>query len=149
MPLSNFIPGLGVLVIAFGLLGKDGLVTIIGIFIGFVIITLEKSLSYLNDYSFIAAILLKAIIYSISILVFLLLFAVAFNKIAAHISYEQALSRYVDDRLFERLDAAAVGRPTLLGNRTSLTLAEGMVGIPENSFLNVKNFPLFFVLIPM
>jgi hypothetical protein len=45
----------------------------------------------------------------------------------------------VDDRLFERLDAAAVGRPTLLGNRTSLTLAEGMVGIPENSFLNVKN----------
>jgi arylsulfatase len=45
----------------------------------------------------------------------------------------------VDDRLFERLDAGAVGRPTLLGNRTSLTLAEGMVGIPENSFLNVKN----------
>ncbi len=45
----------------------------------------------------------------------------------------------VDDRLFERLNAAAVGRPTLLGNRTSLTLAEGMVGIPENAFLNVKN----------
>lgn len=45
----------------------------------------------------------------------------------------------VDDRLFERLDAAAVGRPTLLGNRTSLNLAEGMIGIPENSFLNVKN----------
>jgi arylsulfatase A-like enzyme len=45
----------------------------------------------------------------------------------------------VDDRLFERLNAAAVGRPTLLGDRTSLTLAEGMVGIPENSFLNVKN----------
>ncbi len=45
----------------------------------------------------------------------------------------------IDDRLFERLNAAAVGRPTLLGDRTSLTLAEGMVGIPENSFLNVKN----------
>jgi len=45
----------------------------------------------------------------------------------------------VDDRLFERLDAAAVGRPTLLGDRTSLILAEGMVGIPENSFLNIKN----------
>ena len=45
----------------------------------------------------------------------------------------------IDDRLFERLDAKAVGRPTLLGDRTSLTLAEGMVGIPENSFLNVKN----------
>ena len=45
----------------------------------------------------------------------------------------------IDDRLFERLNAVAVGRPTLLGDRTSLTLAEGMVGIPENSFLNVKN----------
>lgn len=45
----------------------------------------------------------------------------------------------VDDRLFERLDASAVGRPTLLGDRTSMTLAEGMVGIPENGFLNVKN----------
>ena len=45
----------------------------------------------------------------------------------------------VDDRLFERLNAAAVGRPTILGDRTSLTLAEGMVGIPESSFLNVKN----------
>ncbi len=45
----------------------------------------------------------------------------------------------LDDRMFERLDAAKVGRPTLLGDRTSLTLAEGMVGIPENSFLNVKN----------
>jgi arylsulfatase A-like enzyme len=45
----------------------------------------------------------------------------------------------IDDRVFERLNAAAVGRPTLLGDRTSLTLAEGMVGIPENAFLNVKN----------
>lgn len=45
----------------------------------------------------------------------------------------------LDDRLFERLNAAAVGRPTLLGDRTSLILAEGMVGIPENAFLNVKN----------
>ncbi len=45
----------------------------------------------------------------------------------------------VDDRLFERLDGDVVGRPSLLGKRTSLTLAEGMVGIPENAFLNVKN----------
>ncbi len=34
MPLSNFIPGLGVLIISFGLLGKDGLVIILGIFVG-------------------------------------------------------------------------------------------------------------------
>lgn len=34
IPLSNFIPGLGVLIISFGLLGKDGLVILLGIFIG-------------------------------------------------------------------------------------------------------------------
>jgi hypothetical protein len=34
MPLSNFIPGLGVLIISFGLLGKDGLVIILGILVG-------------------------------------------------------------------------------------------------------------------
>lgn len=74
---------------------------VIGIFIGFIIITFEKSLTYLNDSSFIAAILLKAVIYSISILIFLLLSAVTFAKILEHISYEQALSQYIAARLFE------------------------------------------------
>jgi hypothetical protein len=36
MPLSNFIPGLGILIISFGLLGKDGLVVILGIIIGLI-----------------------------------------------------------------------------------------------------------------
>lgn len=36
MPLSNFIPGFGVLVISFGLLGKDGLIVICGVVIGLV-----------------------------------------------------------------------------------------------------------------
>jgi arylsulfatase len=45
----------------------------------------------------------------------------------------------IDDRVFERLIAENVGRPTLMGNRTSLTLAEGMTGMTENVFLNVKN----------
>lgn len=45
----------------------------------------------------------------------------------------------IDDRLYERLDAGAVGRPTLLGERTSLTLAEGMVGMSESAFLNIKS----------
>ena len=52
-------------------------------------------------------------------------------------------SRYhvlpMDDRVFERLDAAAVGRPDLMGARTSLTLAEGMTGMLEGVFINVKN----------
>lgn len=34
MPLSNFIPGLGILLISFGMLGKDGLVMILGIAVG-------------------------------------------------------------------------------------------------------------------
>ena len=36
MPLSNFIPGLGILVISFGLLGRDGVVIFLGIFIGII-----------------------------------------------------------------------------------------------------------------
>lgn len=34
MPLSNFIPGLGVLIISLGLLGKDGVVVLLGIITG-------------------------------------------------------------------------------------------------------------------
>ncbi len=45
----------------------------------------------------------------------------------------------LDDRTFERFDAAAVGRPDLMQGRTSLTLAEGMTGMSENVFLDVKN----------
>jgi arylsulfatase A-like enzyme len=45
----------------------------------------------------------------------------------------------IDDRVFERALAAAVGRPDLMGGRTSLTLAEGMTGMMENVFINVKN----------
>ncbi len=35
--------------------------------------------------------------------------------------------------------AALVGRPDLMAGRTSLTLAEGMTGMMENVFINVKN----------
>jgi arylsulfatase len=45
----------------------------------------------------------------------------------------------LDDRLYERFNAAIAGRPDLMGDRTSLTLAQGMEGILENTFLNVKN----------
>ncbi len=45
----------------------------------------------------------------------------------------------LDDRLYERFNAAIAGRPDLMGDRKSLTLGEGMVGILENTFLNVKN----------
>ncbi len=45
----------------------------------------------------------------------------------------------LDDRSLERGVAALAGRPDLMQGRTSLTLAEGMVGMQENVFLNVKN----------
>jgi arylsulfatase len=45
----------------------------------------------------------------------------------------------LDDRFYERMNADAVGRPDLMGKRTSLTLAEGMTGMMEAVFINVKN----------
>jgi len=45
----------------------------------------------------------------------------------------------IDDRLFERFNPALAGRPDLMGDRKSLTLGEGMTGMMENAFLNVKN----------
>jgi arylsulfatase len=45
----------------------------------------------------------------------------------------------LDDRLYERFNARLAGRPDLMGDRKSLTLAHGMEGILENTFLNVKN----------
>jgi arylsulfatase len=45
----------------------------------------------------------------------------------------------IDDRVFERFLAEKVGRPDLMAGRTSITLAEGMDGMTENTFLNVKN----------
>ncbi len=45
----------------------------------------------------------------------------------------------IDDRVFERGIASIVGRPDLMGGRTSLILAEGMTGMLENVFISVKN----------
>ena len=45
----------------------------------------------------------------------------------------------LDDRVLERGNAEAVGRPDLMSGRRSLTLAEGMTGMLENTFLNLKN----------
>ena len=45
----------------------------------------------------------------------------------------------IDDRLLERLVPATAGRPDLMGERTSLTLSEGMNSMSENVFINIKN----------
>jgi arylsulfatase len=45
----------------------------------------------------------------------------------------------LDDRLQERFVAALVGRPDLMAGRTSLTVYDGMTGMSENVFINLKN----------
>jgi arylsulfatase len=45
----------------------------------------------------------------------------------------------IDDRTIDRMNPSLAGRPDLLGDRTSLTLYEGMQGMLENTFMNIKN----------
>ena len=45
----------------------------------------------------------------------------------------------LDDRLLERLLPEVAGRPTLMGDRTSLTLYPGAININENALLSIKN----------
>jgi arylsulfatase len=45
----------------------------------------------------------------------------------------------IDDRSLERMNAALVGRPDLMAGRTALTVYDGMTGMTENVFINLKN----------
>jgi len=45
----------------------------------------------------------------------------------------------LDDRGVERVNAALAGRPDLMAGRSSLTLYEGMIGLTENVFINLKS----------
>ena len=45
----------------------------------------------------------------------------------------------IDDRMEERFIASMVGRPDLMGGRTSLTLSEGMLGMSGSVFIDIKN----------
>ena len=45
----------------------------------------------------------------------------------------------IDDRTIMRTNAELAGRPDLLGGRKSLKLYEGMEGMMENTFINIKN----------
>ncbi|WP_148862789.1 arylsulfatase [Marinobacter fonticola] len=45
----------------------------------------------------------------------------------------------IDDRTIARTNPSIAGRPDLMGDRTSITLYEGMEGMLENTFINVKN----------
>jgi arylsulfatase len=45
----------------------------------------------------------------------------------------------LDDRTLERMNAASAGRPDLMAGRNTLSLHNGMTGISENVFINLKN----------
>ncbi|MGE5859210.1 MAG: arylsulfatase [Ignavibacteria bacterium] len=45
----------------------------------------------------------------------------------------------IDDRRAERFVPSIAGRPDLMGKRTFLTVYEGMTGITESAFINIKN----------
>ncbi len=45
----------------------------------------------------------------------------------------------IDDRVIIRMNAEVAGRPDIMAGRTSLTLYEGMEGMMENTFINIKN----------
>lgn len=45
----------------------------------------------------------------------------------------------LDDRLLERMNPKTAGRPDLMEGRKSLTVYEGMKGMSENVFINIKN----------
>ena len=45
----------------------------------------------------------------------------------------------IDDRVIVRMNAEVAGRPDIMAGRTSLSLYEGMEGMMENTFINIKN----------
>lgn len=45
----------------------------------------------------------------------------------------------IDDRLLERTNAKLVGRPTVMGDRTSVTYGEGMKGMGVDIFIDLRN----------
>jgi len=44
----------------------------------------------------------------------------------------------IDDRLLERTNAELMGRPTVMGNRTSVTYGEGMKGMGVDIFIDLR-----------
>ena len=45
----------------------------------------------------------------------------------------------LDDRTVERFNAELAGRPNMMAGRKTLTVYQGMTGMSENAFINIKN----------
>ena len=56
IPLSNFLPGIGILIISFGLIGKDGVVIIIGLLVGLIGITVATAALFIGASFAVAAV---------------------------------------------------------------------------------------------
>jgi hypothetical protein len=57
--------------------------------------------------------------------------------------FMQEAQRYhvlpIDDRVFERMNAKQVGRPTVMEGRTTMNLGEGMKGMGTDIFIDLRN----------
>lgn len=72
---------------------------VIGISIGFIVIFFEEMLFKLNSHSFLAVLFLKALLYSISILILLILFVIGFSELLGQNIYKEGLKIYIETRL--------------------------------------------------
>lgn len=72
---------------------------VIGISISLTVIVFELCLSKLNNYPFLIATFIKALLYSLSILIILLISVLIFTKILSQYTYQEALSNYIKNRL--------------------------------------------------
>ena len=46
----------------------------------------------------------------------------------------------IDDRLLERTNAELMGRPTVMGNRNTVTYGEGMKGMGVDVFIDLRGY---------
>src|SRR5213596_2661418 len=54
-------------------------------------------------------------------------------------AFNETLAERIRQQLARRLNPDIAGRPDLMGKRKKLTVYEGMTGMMENTFINVKN----------
>lgn len=72
--------------------------TMIGIFISIIVVTFENSVN-LSKYSFLETMMVKTLIYSIGILLFLIFFVVFFDEMLGKLTYKESVINYINDRL--------------------------------------------------
>lgn len=72
---------------------------VIGISISMIVVIFERLFQSKESLSFVATILLKTLLYSLSILIFLLLWVIVFAELLGHREYKIVLGNYIQNRL--------------------------------------------------